>query len=290
MSDDDTQRAQVGWLVAGDGERLALRTWTPSASPLGVVVIAHGLGEHSGRFGRVAAVLNDAGLAVVAADHRGHGNSPGKRGHAEWSQLLGDLARVVEHARAAWPGLPVLLYGHSLGGALVVRYAQRNPEAVAAVVASAPAFRPAFEPPAWKLAAARLLHRLWPSLTMHNELDLGALSRDPDVVDAFLADPLTHDRISVGLALGALAAGEAALRDAAALRVPTLIVHGDADRLTSFAASRSFAAAAGEQVELLAVEGGYHEPHNDPGHEGVVARLAGWLGARARQRRDSVDR
>lgn len=280
----------TGTLATGDGARLVLRTWRPDGEPTGVVVLVHGLGEHAGRFDHVAGALAGAGLAVLAADQRGHGQSPGRRGHAEWAQLLDDLGRVVTRARAEWPELPVLLYGHSLGGALVVRYAQLHPAAVTAVVASAPAFRPAFEPPAWKLAAARLLRRAWPSMTMHNELDLEALCRDPEVVRAYEADPLTHDRISVALALGVLEAGEAALRDAGSLDTPVLIVHGDADRLTSFEASRSFAAMSKGGVELLPVAGGYHEPHNDPGHEAVLRQLAHWLGARARAAADAAGR
>lgn len=273
--------AREATLVASDGTRLAMRVWQAGGEPVGVVVLAHGLGEHAGRYDHVAAALGRAGFAVLACDHRGHGRSPGRRGHARWDDLLRDLGRAIARAQAEWPDLPIFLYGQSLGGALVVRYGQLRGEGVAGIVASAPAFRPAFEPPAWKLAVARALAGIWPSLTMNNELDLTALSSDPDVVRAFRSDPLTHRRISAGLALDLLAAGESALAAAAAQEIPMLLVHGDADRLTSFDASAQFALDAGSCVELLRVRGGFHEPHNDPGREELLARVTDWLRRRA---------
>jgi alpha-beta hydrolase superfamily lysophospholipase len=281
MTIERTGAPRTASLVATDGTRLAMRLWQPTEEPVGVVVLAHGLGEHAGRYDHVAAALNRAGFAVLAADHRGHGRSPGRRGHAAWADLVDDLGRAVARARAEWPDLPVFLYGHSLGGALVVRFGQVRGDGVAGIVASAPAFRPAFRPPAWKLAVARALSGIWPSLTMSNELDDNAICRDPDVVRAYKEDPLTHHRISAGLAMAVLEQGEAALASAGAREIPLLLIHGDADRLTDFDASCQFALDAGGGVELLRVRDGFHEPHNDPGHEELLERVGRWLRERA---------
>jgi len=271
--------ADLGQLTAPDGSSLRLRTWVPEGKTRAIVLLVHGLGEHCGRYEELARVFTATSIAVVAYDQRGHGESPGPRGHAKWPQLLDDLDAAVAHVRAAWPDRPLFLYGHSLGGVLVTRYVQTRDyaEAVAGVIASAPAFRPAFDPPAWKLAAARLLARLRPSQTLHNELDLTALCRDPKVVAAYRADPLTHDRISARLGLDLLEQGATALSDSDSLQVPMLLLHGDADRLTSFAASAEFAEQAGPIVDFVRLPGAFHEPHHDPGHDRVLARVADWV-------------
>jgi alpha-beta hydrolase superfamily lysophospholipase len=284
-----SRHAVTGELVAGDGVRLFQRSWHPDGPPVAVVCLLHGLGEHCGRYGEVAAALNAIGAVVTAFDLRGHGNSPGKRGHASYEQILGDIDAVLDQAAANWPELPTFLYGNSLSGAVVLRHAQLRTPRIAGVVAVAPAFRPAFEPPAWKVRVARLLAGVWPSLTLGNELDLDALSRSAEVVAAYRADPLTHDRISARLGLDLLEYGAAALANATSIAVPTLVLHGTADRLTSCPASRQFAAAGGAQVELIELEGFFHEPQNDPGGAAVLEQIGAWISARISARASRPD-
>jgi alpha-beta hydrolase superfamily lysophospholipase len=240
----------------------------------------HGLGDHSGRYGHVAQHLCEAGFALLALDLRGHGRSEGQRGHSpRFEALLDDIDCLLDEAATRWPGRPVCLYGHSLGGSLVLNYVLRRRPALAGVVATSPGLRPGFQPPAWKVGFGRIMYVAWPSLSLSNELDIEGLSRDPEVVRAYREDTWVHDRLSVRLGIDILETGEWALAHAAELHLPLLLMHGDADRLTSASASREFAARAGEGCTLKIWSGGYHELHNEPERAEVLTYLSDWLSA-----------
>ncbi|MHB0874648.1 MAG: alpha/beta hydrolase [Anaerolineae bacterium] len=275
--------ADLDWSAA-DGTRIVARTWQPPGAVSGIACLVHGLGEHGGRYGYVAARLCEAGLAVLAADLRGHGRSGGRRGHATGDDvLLEDVEDVIDHARARFGARPLFLYGHSLGGNIVINHLLRRRPAIAGVVVTSPLLLPGFEPPAWKLALGRLLYRVLPTLSMSSGLRTDDLSRDPAVVAAYRADPLVHDRTSARLALDFLAAGRWALEHAADLALPLLLVFGDADRICDVEAGRLFAAAAGSSCTLVEFPGLYHEAHNEPEKAVVLDAIVTWLGRRMRE-------
>lgn len=262
---------------SADGLLLVGRCWEPDGEPKAVVCLVHGLGEHCGRYAHVAAALNDAGYAVLASDERGHGRSEGKRGHIpSYDALMDDISLLLTQAAERYPGKPRFLYGHSLGGNEVLNYALRRRPDVAGVVSTSPGLRPGFKPPALQLAAGRLMNRLWPAFTMPNSLEVDAFCRDPAVIAAYQADPLNHDRLSARLGIGLLEAGEWALAHAAEFPVPLLLMHGTTDRLTSPAASVEFASRA-PNCTLQLWEGFYHETHNDPEKDQVIAFMVRWL-------------
>jgi alpha-beta hydrolase superfamily lysophospholipase len=174
--------------------------------------------------------------------------------------------------------VPVTLYGHSMGGNLVLNYAVRRQPTLASIVATSPYLRLAFDPPAWRLAMARLLLPVVPALGQHTGLDASALSRDPDVIARYRADPLVHDRITLGFFTHVHAAGESIITRAAELPAPTLVVHGTDDRITSRAGSEAFVAASRGKAELRLVEGARHETHNEPEWEALAADVLGWIG------------
>lgn len=264
-------------LKTSDGLTLYSQTWRPGEAKA-VVCLVHGLGEHSGRYEHVGEALAEAGFALLAFDLRGHGKSEGQRGHApSYEALMADISLLLGHAEQRFPDKPRFLYGHSLGGNLVINYTLRHQPMIAGVIATGPALRTAFEPPAWKINLGKLMYRLWPKLAMSNELDRQGLSRDPKVVLAYETDPMVHDRISARLALDLLESGEWALAHADKFPLPLLLMHGGQDRLTSVAASREFAAKAGAQCTLRIWEGFYHEVHNEPEKEEVIAFMVGWL-------------
>jgi acylglycerol lipase len=268
---------EFGWKT-GDGLQLYAQGWQPETESKGIVCLVHGLGEHSGRYAHLAAFLNQAGYALLAFDLRGHGKSQGQRGHApSYETLMEDISHLLEEAAKRYPDRPCFLYGHSLGGNLVSNYALHRRPQLAGAIVTGPAFRPAFEPPTWKLTLGKIMYNLWPTLSMSNGLDRQALSRDPQVVRAYDNDPLVHDRLTARFGMDFLQAGLWALEHAAEFPLPLLLMHGGADRITSAQASREFAAKASDRCTLKIWDGFYHEIHNEPEKEQVFAYLLEWL-------------
>ncbi len=264
-----------------DGIELHERRWLPEPGCRAVVCLVHGLGEHSGRYEHVGEAFTAKGLGLYTFDLRGHGRSSGRRGHTpSYEALLDDIDLLIDAARAEQPGVPLFLYGHSLGGALVINHVLRRRPPILGAIASAPALRPGFEPPHWKLAVGRLAARLWPTLRLASELDPSAISRDPDVVERYLSDPLMNRSLTASLGIAVIDEGEQALAEAGTLSIPLLLMHGTGDRLTDVQASRQFAAAAGDACTLRLFEGLYHEPHNEPEKAEVFQCVFGWIDAR----------
>ncbi|MER2598245.1 MAG: lysophospholipase [Caldilineales bacterium] len=271
------QAVDLSW-QSNDGLALAGYLWQPDGTPRAVIALVHGLGEHAGRYRHVAAALNAAGYAVLAFDQRGHGRSAGKRGVIpRYDALMDDIDLLLAQVRQRFPGQHIFLYGHSLGGNEVLNYALRRQPNLAGVVATSPGLRTTTPPPAAQLALGKVMNRIWPAFTMPNGLELAAISRDPAVVRAYEADPLTHDRLSAALGIGLLEAGEWALAHAAEFPVPLLLIHGDADRITAPAASTEFASRAPDST-LKLWPGLYHETHNEPEQAAVLAYTVTWLG------------
>lgn len=274
---------ELHWQTA-DGLEIFGRCWQPDAEIRAVVCLVHGLGEHSGRYAHVAAALTAAGYALLGFDLRGHGRSAGLRGHTpSYKALLDDIALLLEQAERYFPGRPRFLYGHSLGGNLVLNYALRRRPQLAGVVATGPWLRLAFEPSRVQVLLARTMDRLWPAFSQANGLEVTALARDPAVVQAYQDDPLVHDRVSARLFAVCYSAGLWALAHASEFPLPLLLMHGSADRLTSAAASQEFANRAPDCTFQL-WDGFYHELHNEPEKDAVLARMLDWLGQRLSRR------
>jgi alpha-beta hydrolase superfamily lysophospholipase len=265
-------------LQSTDGLRLYAQEWAPDGEVTGLICLVHGLGEHSGRYAHMAEYFSSNGFAMISIDLRGHGKSAGQRGHSPSLEVMNDdFSLFLETARERFPNQHLFLYGHSLGGNLVLNYTIRSTPSIKALISSGPLLRPAFEPPAWKITVGRLLYSLLPTLAMSNELDRDALSKDPKVVEAYNADPLVHDRISSRLAIDMLDTGLWLLENAKLLRIPTLIVHGSGDRICSATASQEFAQKAGEICTLKLFDGLFHEIHNEPEKETVFAHVLSWI-------------
>jgi lysophospholipase len=264
-------------LKSGDGLELAIRYWPTPAAPGWTFVVSHGLGEHAGRYRHFAAWFGARGVSVYAIDHRGHGRSGGPRGHApSQAALIDDLDRVVQLATKREGAKPVLV-GHSMGGVIAIAYALAHPERVQRAVFSAPALIVKQRIPLWKRAVAPL-HRVLPRLTAGNGLDPRVVSRDPAVVDAYVADPLVHDRISARLNAVTMGQGLSLIARAGGLRVPFLLLHGEADALIDLRGSeRFFAAATAPGRHFRHYPGLYHEVFNEPEREQVFQDILDWL-------------
>lgn len=265
-----------------EGETIFAQGWAP-AQPKAVVCIVHGFNEHSTRYAHVADMLNNAGYAVLSYDGLGHGQTTGKRGHApSYDATLDSVGRIVEEAKTRYPGLKVFVYGHSMGGNIATNFVLRRQPVIAGLVATGPLYKLGFEPPAIKVALAKIMVNIYPKFTEPADLDINALSRDKEVVDTYAKDPYNHGKITAGTFLGFFEAGKYAIAHASELKVPALIMHGTADKLTSPEGSKEFVANAPKDlVSSKWWEGFYHEIHNEPAadRKQVLNYIIDWLDA-----------
>jgi len=260
------------------GTELYYQRWRPEVAPKATLAVVHGFGEHSGRYGNVVDWFVPQGYTVHAFDLRGHGRSPGKRGHINrFADVREDVRSFLTLVSREEPDRPVFLLGHSQGGLIVLNYVLHDPAGLAGVVASGPLLGQLAISPGLILMA-RILSRVLPSLALPSGIDATAISRDPAVVEAYVNDPLVHSLGTPRLATELIAAIEWTQAHAAELALPCLIVHGGADRLCAPEASRIFF----EQVtfadkERREYEGYYHEVFNDVGKEQVLTDVQNWL-------------
>lgn len=243
-----------------------------------VVALIHGMGEHAMRYAHVADYFNGHGIAVLSLDLRGHGTSAGKRGHTpSYDHLMDDLDTICRKAKELYPELPLILYGHSMGGNLVLNYLMRRQPKVQGAIVTAPYLKLAFEPPAWKVSLGKLTAGIIPTLTQPTGIETAAISRDPEEVRKYEADPLVHDKITSSFFVNVHFAGPYAIENAGKIKIPLLVMHGLADRLTSPSGTEEFAKNAGKNTTVRLWPGLYHELHNEPEKQEVLAFEIDWM-------------
>jgi alpha-beta hydrolase superfamily lysophospholipase len=265
---------------SSDSLEMFARGWTPKGTPKAVIVLIHGIGEHTGRYTRVGVELAEMGYAMLGFDLRGHGRSEGRRGHTpSYNALLDDIATFMKQMEGKYPNLPRFLYGHSMGGNLVLNYALRRKPDLKGLMVTSPWLKLAFEPPAAKVFLAKVMNTIAPGFTQSSRLDTKALSRDEAVVATYVNDPLVHDKVSARLFVSMYESGSWALEHAGELLLPLLLMQGTADRLDSVEATKEFAAKAGSKVTLKLWDGWFHEIHNEPEKAEVFKAMVDWLDA-----------
>ena len=247
--------------------------------PKAAVLIVHGMGEYGSRYERfVIPRLLENGLCVISYDQFGHGSIPGKKGHHPgYEYLLESIDRCLDKSKQTFGDLPIVLYGHSMGGNVSLNYILDRPKKITGAVISSPFLRLSFEPPAWKLALGRILGKILPSVTLANEIDAGAISQIPEEVEAYLNDPLIHDRVSPAYSIAFMEKGKQVIERAREISIPMLLLHGTADQLTDHRASEELAEKAGNHVEYFEVEDGYHELHHDLKRQEVMNHILSWI-------------
>ncbi|HOS72875.1 MAG TPA: lysophospholipase [Bacteroidales bacterium] len=250
---------------------------SPGENARANIVFVHGLGEHIGRYVPWAELFRNAGIGFTGVDLPGHGSSGGKRGHIRSYDLTDEMIDLlISHTGSAFTGVPVFLYGHSLGGNIVLDYLLRKTPGIAGAVVTSPWLILRAQPGKSKLVLASAMKYVLPGLTQASGLNPEHLSRDRDVVERYLADPLVHERISVSLFHNAAGAAKNSLSASSSLKVPLLLMHGSDDQITSPEGSREFA-SGNNLTEIKIWDDGYHELHNEPFREEVFSFITDWI-------------
>jgi acylglycerol lipase len=264
---------------AAGGVVLHTVVWAPDADPIADVVLIHGLGEHSGRYEPVAELLTAAGLQVSALDLRGHGRSTtGERGGIDdFDLMVDDAAAFVASVRAA---RPTFVYGHSMGGLVAIRLAERSQAGIAGFIVTSPALMPSDSVPKILVKVANVLGKVAPRLpTIALEGD--AISRVQSVRHDYDTDPLNYrGKLRAGTGRQMNITMTKALAEAARVTEPILIFHGDADRLASVGGSRRLAELVSSKDKTLRIwPGAYHELHHEPERLEVLQAIIDWITA-----------
>jgi alpha-beta hydrolase superfamily lysophospholipase len=269
----------TGRILARDGTPLRVREWSTAAEPWAAMLLVHGLGEHSGRYEDLGARLSREAVLVRAFDQRGFGASGGRRAYVDrWAEYGDDVADRLADLRSAAPNLPLALYGHSLGGLIVLDALVRGVVQPDLVVLSAPAVDSTI--PAWRRVGARAFGRLVPKLSVRNGLPGAGLARDPAVAAEAAADPLNLSRSTVGLGAESFAAQRSLARTLASLDhlpAPTYVLHGSEDPIVPAAATARLERFP--EVTRVVHPGLRHESHHEPEADAVMDAMVSWLRA-----------
>jgi alpha-beta hydrolase superfamily lysophospholipase len=265
-------------ITTTDGLRLYLRRRDVD-NARGEVIIIHGFGEHSGRYGPLTDHLINHSYTVTAYDHRGHGLSDGLPGHVEnFSEYEDDLHQIIAYVRARSKSRNLYLIGHSMGGLVTLRYVAKKGGDISGAVLSAPLISVAVPVPWYKIVIARLSARLTPYLRLDNGIKTSDLSRDPEVGKAYATDPLVNRKVSARWFAEATRAMEEVKAWAPQISLPVLVMHGTADKLASVESTkRLFERIGSKDKELVIYPGYYHELFNEPEKHELFARVTEWL-------------
>ncbi len=262
-----------------DGLQLYGHAWDIS-KPTGVVCMVHGMGEHIQRYHHVAQAFGRANLAFWGFDLRGHGHSEGKKGHTpSIVHFFDDIEAFLLEVRTTHPDIPVILYGHSMGGNLALNFMLQRPSKETSLgVITSPWLRLSQPPTGLKLWMAKFGARFMPALAQPNRLDIADISSVKEEQEAYANDPLNHDRITAGLFMEINGMGAKAIEMAGTLQTPILLAHGSEDAITSASASEEFARAAPENmVDFKLWIGLRHETHNEHTKEDVIGFYVDWV-------------
>jgi acylglycerol lipase len=279
--DGSSSATEEGTFRGTRARRLVWQSWSPAGDqqPKGVVTIAHGYGEHIGRYQHVAERLNEGGFAVYGLDHHGHGRSAGKRGRVALGAAVADLNQlIVTVSRARHPELPQFLLGHSMGGAIALRYAIAHQKQLTGLAVSAPLA--AVEGGTALLTFGKVIGRVLPGAPV-SRVEPRLVSKDNTVVKDYIADPLNHHGpIPAGVAREFILHASTLGADVRRITLPTLLMWGTADRLCPPSGSEMVAAEIGsEDLTVKRYKGLFHEILNEPEREQVLDDLVGWLDA-----------
>ena len=249
----------------------------PPEEATGVIILIHGLGEHFGRYSHWTPRFLEKGIAIIGADLPGHGTSGGKRGHISGIDVVNRLIdELLSVSAREFPSHKAILYGHSLGGLLVLNWLYSNSNKVERAIITSPWLKLSFDPPKLKMALAKVVKSLLPGLVQPTGLVAEYFSHDPEVATRYWDDPLTHEKVSVTLFFDCYMAARKILDNPGVIKTDILLVHGSDDKITSPEGSRIFHAGS-ENSTLRIWEEGYHELHNEPFQDELFDFIISWV-------------
>ncbi|MBI4238142.1 MAG: lysophospholipase [Deltaproteobacteria bacterium] len=264
--------------AVNSGLRLYYEWWVPRA-PRAMLVVVHGLAEHSGRYGALVRHCVARGFGVALYDQRGHGQSDGPRGHFDHVQdLLSDLAQFVQFTKESHPGVPVILVGHSFGGQLALNFVVRYAKGLRGLIVSSPNIALKMKLAWWKRLCGEQLYRIAPRLRVGNNIDPRWLSNDPDVVRAFEQDPRICRTLTLHAAREIMRNLDVVMALASRIHIPALFLHAGDDRICDPEATRRFFRRVPVTRKRLKIyEGMQHEIFNEVKRAAVFADVEEWL-------------
>jgi len=254
------------------------KLWHYDTTPKAVVVLIHGFGEHCSRYTPYIKLFESEKVAFISMDLIGHGRSEGKRGVIKsYKQLLDDVDLLIDKAEALFPGLPKFLYGHSMGGNIAFNYLlQRNYPFKSAIISS-PWLQLTNDIKFYKKIAVNLLKYICPNITVNGSLNSKYISSKSEEVIDYDHDPLNHGRISFRLLSAVSQHGRWAMNNTQLLNVPTLLMHGNRDQITSHMASKATAQELPHLIIYDEYDDMYHEIHNDKDRKRLATQCIKWI-------------
>ena len=275
----EEQQRVVSWLDMSDGSRRAFYHWPASSrETIARLLIIPGLGEHGGRYAECGEFFSNRGFDTFSIDMIGHGLSPGKRGCIKsYDSLLDDIEKGLETVAARAPELPVVLWGHSMGGNLVVNYLLRRGRLPMCAIATGPMLRASRLPSKAFMWFARRLALLWPNYCLVTPASSRDCTRDPKHLERMHNDRLFHKKVSLLLGMHLIDTGQWALANANRLHTKLLIMHGKHDAVTSSQGSQEFAEQSGDWCEYRSLPNHLHDLHRDVDSDAILGSMADWL-------------
>lgn len=265
-------------LEANDIYKIFSQIWEPESPAKGVIILIHGLGEHSNRYcTHFASFFSNEGYSILTFDLPGHGKSSGKKGHIkEFGDFDKLLSAGISYAKNKYPSLPIFIYGHSLGGLIALEYSIQVKPDINGVIASAPVLDVLEPIHPIKLLLAKIMNTVFPSFSLDSGLNRNMLSSDKSVIERYNADPLVHGHTSARMGMYIIEKGEFVRNNANKVSMPTLIIVGSAEGIVSKKAIHDFCEQSENCSEKIWA-GLYHELHNEPENLSVLRFTSEWI-------------
>lgn len=262
-----------------DGKSLFYQTLIPEGDLQGLILLVHGIGEHSSRYLKWMDKFCEKGFACIAIDYRGHGKSEGKRGHINnYECFMKDIDVLFREADKHFPKIKTrFLYGHSMGGGIVSNYALRRKPELTGLIVSSPWLKLSVALPSLRMALGKIMQHIFPAFPQKTGLHLDNLTHNEDVKSEYREDNLIHDSITPGLLFSCIDAGLYAIKNAGKIHCKTLIMHGTSDHITSPAGSKELSEKS-DLIELKLWQDAYHELHNEVNRDEIFDFIMSFIG------------